>query len=335
MLVTGCWTGLLAAGLSLALVMGQNRYLGRPLLPGGQAVLLLAGGLTAGLVAGAIGQALYGLLARAELVPQVGFLAGWLLLGGLLGRGVGFFIPNLNAVRATLAGAGGGLLGALVFLGVSALGDVASRLMGAIILGFAIGLMVALVEVAFRKAWLEIVYGPHEVGTVNLGDAPISFGSDSRQCTILARNAAPVAFRYQLRGRKVMCENVPSGQMTNVAPGHRQTIGALEVIVRGATESEPAAPPAAMPSPLPRPAVPPPSPDRPYPAQPSPAPARSGYPDRPGTGLPPAATVKPVVPPAPATGGQKAPAGDGCPGCGRKVPGPPGKRYCMVCDRTF
>ena len=31
-LATGLWTGLLAAGLALALVMGQNRYLGRPLL---------------------------------------------------------------------------------------------------------------------------------------------------------------------------------------------------------------------------------------------------------------------------------------------------------------
>lgn len=27
--------------------------------------------------------------------------------------------------------------------------------------------------------------------------------------------------------------------------------------------------------------------------------------------------------------------GDGCPGCGRKIPGATGTRYCMVCDQTF
>jgi hypothetical protein len=26
---------------------------------------------------------------------------------------------------------------------------------------------------------------------------------------------------------------------------------------------------------------------------------------------------------------------EACPACGRKTPGPPGRRYCMVCDRTF
>jgi hypothetical protein len=42
---------------------------------------------------------------------------------------------------------------------------------------------------------------------------------------------------------------------------------------------------------------------------------------------PPLAGLKPnIVPPKPA---------DGCPGCGRAIPGAPGARYCMVCDCTF
>src|SRR5439155_5797706 len=108
---------------------------------------------------------LFGLLTQVAIMPEIGFLAGWILLGGLLGRGVGFFIPNLHAARAAVAGVGGGFLGALAFLVLSRLGDVPGRFVGGAILGFAIGLMVALVEVVFRKAWLEIVYGPREVGT--------------------------------------------------------------------------------------------------------------------------------------------------------------------------
>src|SRR5262249_42253949 len=148
---------------------GQNHHLGRPLLTGRQALMLLGGGLVAGLLAGMVGQSLFGLLAQAHLLPQLGFLAGWLLLGALVGRGVGFVIPNLGARRATLGGAVGGLIGAGAFIGVSGLGDVVGRFSGAAILGFAIGLMVVLVEVAFRRAWLQITYGPREVGTVNLG----------------------------------------------------------------------------------------------------------------------------------------------------------------------
>jgi hypothetical protein len=52
----------------------------------------------------------------------------------------------------------------------------------------------------------------------------------------------------------------------------------------------------------------------------------------------PAAPVaaKPVPPaPKPAAPAGKATDPDGCPSCGRKSPGQPGARYCMVCDRTF
>ena len=86
--------------------------------------------MLAGLVAGGIGQALFSLLARAEVLPQLGFLMGWGLLGGLLGRGIGFVIPNLHGAKAALAGAVGGLVGAVAFIGVSAVGDFAGRRVG-------------------------------------------------------------------------------------------------------------------------------------------------------------------------------------------------------------
>src|SRR5260370_1356887 len=81
---------------------------------------------------------------RAAMLPQLGWLIGWLLLGGLLGRGMGLFIPNLHAWRASAAGAVGALVGACGFLLVSSLAhDMAGRLIGAAALGFAIGAMVA------------------------------------------------------------------------------------------------------------------------------------------------------------------------------------------------
>jgi hypothetical protein len=49
--------------------------------------------------------------------------------------------------------------------------------------------------------------------------------------------------------------------------------------------------------------------------------------DEPATAAPPALQHKPSIA-APKSR-------DGCPGCGRTIPGPVGQRYCMVCDKTF
>jgi hypothetical protein len=54
----------------------------------------------------------------------------------------------------------------------------------------------------------------------------------------------------------------------------------------------------------------------------------------------PAPPAKPPLPPAPkppapATAPKAVGDPDACPSCGRKSPGKPGQRYCMVCDRTF
>jgi hypothetical protein len=332
--VIGGWTALLAVCLALALVMGQNRSLGRPLLSGRQAAVLAGGSAAAGMVAGGIGQVLLGLLTLAHLLPAIGFIAGWILLGVLLALGLCFFVPNLNPLRASLAGGVGGLAGALAFQGVSLVGNLPARFVGAALLGGAIGLMVAVVEMAFRKAWLEIIYGPREVGTVNLGEAPVSIGSDSRACTVFARGAAPVAFRYRLAGGKILCQDAVTGQSHPVAAGHRQKIGALEIVIRGTaigTKEEtvelkdvdlvPVIPPAPVPKSAP-------SPDRPLRGT---APVAPVVPPRqPVVARPPSPAPSSAPRPA-ASQPVKAPSGDVCPHCHRPAPG----RYCMICDRNF
>ena len=83
--------------MCLALLDGQNRYLGKaPFAPDRvPLVLVILGAIAAVFVSGSIGQALY-FVFLAIGVAKLGFLVGWVLLGGLLGRGVSFFIPNLD-----------------------------------------------------------------------------------------------------------------------------------------------------------------------------------------------------------------------------------------------
>jgi len=346
-LVIGIWTALLAIGLSLALVMGQNWYLAKPLLSPAQLLMILAGGFGAGLVAGGVGQTLYGLMRGARLVPEIGFLAGWLLLGGLLGRGLVFFIPNLSAWRATVAGSCGGFLGASAFLAVSAIGDVAGRFMGAAILGFALGLIVAIIEMAFRQIWLEVAFGPGETRVVNLGATPVVLGGDGRKCTICVKDAPGMALKFWEKDGQILCLDVLAEKTFPVATGYRRTLKGVEVSVcsneKGtrapAFSPAPASPPrkappsSASPRPEPRPASAPKAVQAP-PPKPAPIPKAvapiSATPPRSA----PAVSSPQPKPTKPASQSSNAVSG-ACPMCGDVSSGEPGKRRCPGCYTMF
>jgi hypothetical protein len=112
--------GALACSLG-ALVRGQNYYLRRRLLVPRQALLVVAGGLLAGAVAGGTTQLLFGLAGELEWAKElarssragaleVSRFVGWLTLGGMLAVGISLFIPNLPRGRAAAAGAGSGAI---------------------------------------------------------------------------------------------------------------------------------------------------------------------------------------------------------------------------------
>src|SRR5262249_11497493 len=149
-------------------------------LPGAGAVALaLAGGLIAGLAGGAVGQGLYQFGAGRGV--------GWALLGALAGLGLAVFVPNLRPAPGLLGGGRGGVAGArgfLLSLGALTAEGLGGRLAGAGLLGLGIGLMVALAELAFRRAWLEVCYGGKETVRINLGPEPVKVGGDSRACTV-------------------------------------------------------------------------------------------------------------------------------------------------------
>lgn len=401
----GLWTALLAAGLCVALLAGQNRYVGKRAFAQGAAALagVALGAAAAGFVSGAVGQVLY-FLFLAIGTGKLGFLIGWVLLGALLGWGVSFFVPNLDAKKAALAGAGGGFLGAVAFAVLALAADLVGRFGGAAVLGFCIGLMVAVVEAAFRRAWLEVRFGEREVITVNLGPEPVKVGGDARACAVWARGAPPVALKYWVRDGKVLCEDAQTRREVQVGEGDARTAGGVTVVVRtggapapaptaSAPKAQPPVPPKASappPVPVPPPAPPqapvasappkppvlppapkppaddyddglpmpmsPPPPARaatksvldlddmysapappkpaPVPAAPKPPVSAASVPKPPAPSAPP----KPAAPAPPkptASAPPKAGEPDACPTCGRKSPGKPGARYCMVCDRTF
>ena len=233
----GGWTALLSLGLGLVLILGQNAYLHRRLLNPKEGAVGILGSLVAGLGAGALGQLLFQAAASVPALEIIGRIAAWTLLGGLLGWGMTLFVPNLRASRALLGGALGGAVGSLGFLAGAALfADFAGRFLGAALLGFFIGLMIALAEQLAREACLLVHWAPKEITTVNLGGRPVILGSSSEAHIYLPKEKGfpPVTGLVSFSGGRVEFENKITGQKTVLQNGNKLQLGSLIVEVKTA-----------------------------------------------------------------------------------------------------
>lgn len=138
-------------------------------------------GLGAGLIAALLGELVYGLgrglvaslYSEAGKLTTAGFMlqmvvrgVAWALCGAAVGLGQGV---ALQSKKLTLNGLLGGVIGALVggvlfdpinlMLGDTS-GAEASRMVGFATIGAATGLMIGIVELMAREAWLKMLTGP-------------------------------------------------------------------------------------------------------------------------------------------------------------------------------
>jgi hypothetical protein len=244
------WFGIIGVGVGVAILLGYYQYVKRGFAIGDALKLGAPVGFIAGAISGAIAQSLFSALGAGEVLRVI----CWAIAGALLGLGLSFRIPNLGKLYGLLGGAAGGTFGGILFIVFSMtfhMADALARFAGIAAIGFFIGLMLVLVEAAFREAWLEVRYGPKEVRNISLGNEPVTIGGDPNACTVYARNTPAVAFRYKLDQGRITCEDVAKGQTTTVQPGNSRVIGNLTVTVGGAGAAAQAAP---APQPAARPA---------------------------------------------------------------------------------
>ena len=233
--VTSLWTGVLAIGAFLALIVGQNRYLRRRVLTIRQGVTGTLGSVAAGLVAGAGGQLLYVAVPSLPVFEAIGRILAWTILGVLLGLGMAFFIPNSKPGRVPFGGGLGGAIGAIGFLwAAGAFGDIAGRLFGAAILGFFIGLMIALIEELVRNAWLVVHWGPRESSTIGLGTQPVILGSSEQAHIYLPQHQGfqPVVATIRFTTGRILYRDQQTGQEQTLRNGSEIKIGSLTIQVR-------------------------------------------------------------------------------------------------------
>ena len=287
------WNAILGGMLAIALVLAQA-HVTRARLRRTDALAVVTG-LIVGAVAGAVGQGAFALLAsEGNTALAVGRLLGWSLLGAGAGVALAWSLPNVRRSPILIGGAVGGVVGAVAFaVGVRLGGEVAGRWAGSLAIGAGVGLMIALAEVAARRAWISVSFGPVDSYDLALGAVPVAVGSDRASCRAFVPAIEPIAARYGFENGAAFLAH-PDGRRELLSQGDSRTYGKASVTLhleRGAPLGAPvqnapfpfAPPPTAPQVTLPHTALPP---QYVSPVPPTPVPALTP-------------SITPAVPPAP------------------------------------
>lgn len=235
-LSVGLWLSLVSIGVGLLLVGAQRLMLGASLRPAG---LLKAAalGILLGAVVGVCAQSAYFGLSSLGCPDLAGRILSWMLVGSGLGFAMTFVIPNINLPKTLACGAAGGALGAVCFIAmVTALSfsDFGGRMAGAVVLGFALGIAVAMAEMLAREAFLVVHWAQNEKSTVNIGPSPVEIGTTNESTVRLSAQTGypPRVASFSLVGGKATLVNHMSRTTHVLKDGNKLTLGKVVIEVR-------------------------------------------------------------------------------------------------------
>lgn len=215
------------AGLFIGAVDGTVcRLVRRALIAGGVGLVVgLAGGFLSGIIANIVYAPLTELAlstnGEAEGFTAFGFLIqmggrgiAWALAGCAMGLGQGIALRSGRLViYGLIGGLVGGLLGGLLFdpidmllLGTDKPSAHWSRLVGFATVGLSVGVMIGVVELLARNAWLRMTQGPLTGKEFLLFKDVMNIGSSPRSDIYLFNDAAVAADHAILRAVGDECE---------------------------------------------------------------------------------------------------------------------------------
>ncbi len=156
---TGGWTAILAMGISIFLIVGQNLYLRRRFLSFKEAGIGIFGGLTAGLIAGGVGQLIFFPLGNLPYTREIEGIINWTIATTLLAGLIAFSKSRLDLKRCIVVG---GITGAIAGLIPLLINNDFTSIISAVIVGVGFYLLdkskplglVAAIAAIFLGQWL-------------------------------------------------------------------------------------------------------------------------------------------------------------------------------------
>jgi Ca-activated chloride channel family protein len=232
----GLWLSMVSIGVGLSLVAGQKYMLtGSLRVPGLLKSMLL--GTLIGAASGVLGQTLFFGLDALGTPDALGKIISWVVVGAGLGFAMTFVIPNISKLNALLCASAGGFVGCVAFMlivGGMRFSDFGGRVVGALLIGFSVGIAVAMAEVIAREAYLIVHWAKNEKSTVNIGGAPVLVGTSVESTVrISPKTGYPGAVAtFKVVGGKPTLINHMSHTTHVLKDGNKLTLGTVVIEVR-------------------------------------------------------------------------------------------------------
>lgn len=221
--VTGIWFGLALFGIGAAIIVG-NALLDRR-VPPPDAIAIAVGALgVGGFVAGFIAQAVFETMVSNEGSVRLARAIGWMIAGALGGLAVGASFRSVKRLQnGLLGGAGGGLIGGLLFDSFGT--DVAARALGITLISTLMGVLIGLIDTARTNMWLEVLSGEMRGRQFLIMEARTTVGSarSAGVCLLSDRSIAEIHLFIDMNGNapSFVCsgQNTIAQNGTNVNQG--------------------------------------------------------------------------------------------------------------------
>jgi Ca-activated chloride channel family protein len=225
------WTGVLSYAIAFILIYLQNRYLKKeyPIIYIAKKVWI---NFVAGCVAYLLGDFLFDLnIFGLEFLNR---LTGWLIMGAMISASVSKTVPNYPLFKAIQGGLIGGALGGIVYQLIEYLnGEFLSRLLGAMALGFFIGLMIAIFENISTLKQILINWGPKDTSYVSLGTNKVLLASHLDADVFLPKSKNPEGYSYSiyLENNRVYCENLDTYEIFEISNENPLDLHGMQVLI--------------------------------------------------------------------------------------------------------
>jgi hypothetical protein len=162
----------------------------------------LVGGFIAGLIGSIIGSFLFWLLSMIPFIGFIGRVLGWTFLGAVLGVVEGVYDRSLIKIRnGLIGGAAGGFVAGVLFNPFAWLigSPMSSRAIGFVLLGGFVGILIGLVQVFLKEAWLTVEAGFRPGRQLILSRPEVTLGTSEKSSLIFiamgAKGVEPLHLR--------------------------------------------------------------------------------------------------------------------------------------------
>jgi hypothetical protein len=226
------WSGVLSYAIAFMLIYLQNRYLKKeyPLSYIASKVLI---NFVMGCIAYLLGEYLF--TQKIFASEMINRLIGWLIMGAMIGVSVSKTVPNYAWIKAIQGGWIGGILGGIVYQIVANMnGDFLPRLLGAMALGFFIGLMIAIFEKITTDKQLIINWGPKDTSYVSLGSSKVLLASHLDADVFLPKSKNPEGHSYSiyLENQRVYCENLDTYEIFEISKEAPLNLHGMQILIK-------------------------------------------------------------------------------------------------------